>query len=100
MIGPLLRLWRGEIELGRAFWEYAIGYGALANLVATIAAFATIVANGPVALAVVLFLLPVPYNVAAAVGVWRSAARYRGPPERANLARIAVTVWAIVLSLA
>jgi hypothetical protein len=100
MITRILRLWRGQIELGQAFWEYAIVYGSLANLIATITAFAVIAAGGPPLVAVIAFLLPVPYNFAAAVGVWRSADRYRGPAERAQLARIAVAVWAVIASVA
>jgi hypothetical protein len=96
----LRRLWRGHIELGRAFWEYAVVYGLILNLVATGAAMAVIVANGPMLLAAVLFLLPVPYNMVAAIGVWRSADRYGGPPARARLARCAVVVWAVALSVA
>jgi hypothetical protein len=34
------------------------------------------------------------------VGVWRSAARYDGPPLRAEAARIAVLAWAGLLVLA
>jgi hypothetical protein len=36
----------------------------------------------------------------AAVGVWRSAARYRGPTIWANAARIAVIIWALIATLA
>ena len=96
----LFRLWRGQLDLGQAFWEYAIVYGSLANAFATIAALGTLAANGPPLLALTVFLLPVPYNLSAAVGVWRSADRYRGPPERAQLARVAVVVWAVLASLA
>jgi hypothetical protein len=91
------RLWRGQLDLGQAFWTYAIGYGALANLAAASAALAVIVAGGPPA--ALVFLLPAPYTLTAAVGVWRSAGRYRGPAERASLARIAVVVWAVVVTL-
>jgi hypothetical protein len=99
-VTKLVQLWHGDLALGRAFWEYTIVYGTLANLLATAAAFAAIVADGPVLLAVVLFLLPLPYNFTAALGVWRSAARYAGPAAHANLARIAAVAWAIVASLA
>jgi hypothetical protein len=34
----LRKLWRGDLPLGQAFWEYAIAYGTIANLVATGAA--------------------------------------------------------------
>lgn len=100
MLQALVRLWRGELTLKRAFWEFAIVYGSIANLAATIAAFAVLAAGGPAALAIVIFLLPAPYNLAAAVGVWRSAATYAGPAIWANAARAAVLVWAIVATLA
>jgi hypothetical protein len=96
----LLRLWRGDYPLRRAFWDHAIIYGSLANLVATIAALAVLASGGPGWLSLAVFLLPTPYNVVAVVGVWRSAARYRGPPAWANAARIAVIIWAVIAILA
>ena len=86
-------LWKGQLPLARAFWEYAVVYVALANLCATIVAFAVVAADLPAALAVAVFLLPVPYIVVAVVGVWRSAAAYAGPPHWASLARIAAVLW-------
>jgi hypothetical protein len=50
-------------------------------------------ADLPAALAVVIFLLPVPYIVVAVVGVWRSAAAYTGPQHWASLARVASVLW-------
>jgi hypothetical protein len=96
----LVQLWRGNIELPRAFWDYAIIYGSLANLFATIVALAMLASNLSGLIALAVFLLPVPYNIVAAVGVWRSAELYRGPPVWANLARIAVIVWAAIATLA
>jgi len=86
-------LWNGQLPLSRAFWEYAVVYAALANLCATIAAFAVLAADLPAALAVGVFLLPVPYIVVAVVGVWRSAAAYAGPRHWASLARTAAVLW-------
>ncbi|MGH6768608.1 MAG: hypothetical protein ACRECO_06250 [Xanthobacteraceae bacterium] len=95
----LLRLWRGDLALRDAFWDYAVIYGTLANLLVTVAALAILAANLPGLLALAVFLLPLPYNIVAVVGVWRSAARYSGPPVWANLARIAVVVWAVLATL-
>ena len=86
-------LWNGELPLARAFWEYAVLYAGLANLCATIAAFAVMAADLPGALAVVVFLLPVPYIALSVVGVWRSADAYSGPPHWASLARAAAILW-------
>lgn len=54
----------------------------------------------PAALALFIHFLPLPYNIAAGVGVWRSAARYSGNPLWAGLARIVVVIWAILATLA
>ncbi len=83
----------GRLPLAQAFWEHAVVYVALVNLATTYATFAALAAGLPGLLAVSLFLLPIPYIVVAVVGVWRSAAAYRGPQHWANLARIAAALW-------
>ena len=45
------------------------------------------------------YALSVPYNVVAVVGVWRSAARYKGPAGHAELARIATVIVMLLLSI-
>jgi hypothetical protein len=94
------RLWRGKVSLPRAFWEYTILYGTLANIITTAGTFAAVAADLPVAVALAVFLLPIPYNVFVTVAVWRSAQHYRGPHEWAMLARIGVVVWALIASAA
>ena len=69
----LREVWRGDLPLGQAFWEYAIAYGTIANLVATGAAIAAATLGLPDVIAVCLFLSPLPYILAAVVGVLRSA---------------------------
>jgi hypothetical protein len=95
MKNHVLRLWRGEVAMARVFWEYAIAFGTLANLVTTMLALGTLMSGYPV-LAVAVFLLPLPYNVLIVVSVWRSAARYAGPPIWATLARVVAIVWALI----
>ena len=51
----------------------------------------------PDAVAVGLFLIPVPYILIAVVGVVRSANRYDGPPVWATLARVAVLAWGALM---
>ena len=92
-------LWKGQLPLARAFWEYAVFYVALANLCATAASLGALAAGLPAALAIVIFLLPVPYVVVAVVGVWRSADAYSGPQHWATLARIAAVAWGSVMTL-
>ena len=99
VLTQLVRLWRGEIPLSQAFWEYAIAYGTIANIVATAAAVAAVAAGLPDTLAICLFLTPLPYIFVAVVGVVRSADKYRGPPEWATMAKIAVIIWGAVMVL-
>jgi hypothetical protein len=90
-------LWRGELPLGQAFWEYAIAYGTIANLVATGAAIAAATLSLPEVIALCFFLSPVPYILAAVVGVLRSANKHQGATEWATMAKIAVIVWGAVM---
>lgn len=93
-------LWAGRLPLAEAFWKHAVLIGFAANVAATGGALAAVAADLPGVLALAIHLSPVPYTAACAVGVWRSAARYDGPPLRAEAARIAVLAWAGLLVLA
>ena len=77
VVAPLVALWRGNVPLSQAFWEYAIAYGTIANIVATAAAVAAVAAGLPDAMAIGLFLAPIPYILTAVVGVVRGADRYQ-----------------------
>lgn len=84
-------LWRGELPLEVAFWHYAIYYGLIVNLAATTISIVLFLNDAP-APAVAMHLVPLPYSVLTAVGVWRSAHRY-GPSKFAHLAQIGVIAW-------
>lgn len=92
-------LWNGRVPLARVFWNYAVIYGSIANLLATGAALAMIVLGWPALLAVAVHFLPVPYNLLMVVVVWRSAAHYQGDAIWAQLARGAILVWAAIMTL-
>ena len=90
-------LWKGRLPLARAFWEHAVGYGALASLAATGGAFAALALDLPGALALLAHLLPLPYLFVCVVGVFRSARCYAGPPIWVNSAKVAVVIWAALM---
>jgi hypothetical protein len=92
-------LWSGELPLGEAFWTWAIAVGLMVNLTTTALFLALIAVDRPWAALFVGYALSVPYNVLAVVGVWRSAARYQGPAGHAELARIAVVIVMLLLSV-
>lgn len=92
-------LWRGEGELGVVFWWHAMVVGTLLNVLTTFVFVALQTMHVSNVASLAAFVLPVPYNLFVAVAVWRSAGRYAGPPLRAQLARLAVSLWAIGASL-
>jgi len=94
----LRQLWRGELPLAEAFWQWAVIVALVVNGSATAAFLALIMADQTM-LALIAHLLPLPYNMLAAVGVWRSADRYRGDRRLADLARIVSVAGLIALSL-
>ena len=98
-MAKLRSLWLGELPLGEAFWTWAIGIGLLVNLTTSVLFLALITADRPWAALFVGYALSVPYNLLAAVGVWRSAARYEGPVGHAEIARIATVVVMLLLSV-
>ena len=92
-------LWCGEIPLKVVFWWHAMVAGTLLNVLASLLFVALLTLKAPAAASFAVFFLPIPYNVFIAVAVWRSAGRYAGPPPYAHLARFAVCLWAIGISV-
>jgi hypothetical protein len=95
----LRALWSGELPLGEAFWTFAIGIGLLVNLSTSALFLALISIDRPWAALFVGYVLSVPYNIVALVGVWRAASRYEGPALHADLARIVTLVVMVLLSV-
>ena len=99
MIKTICRLWRGEIALPDAFWNWAVIGGLAVNLISSAAFLFLIMADRPVAAAVAGYLVSVPYNIVVAVGVWRAADRYDGERRWADLARIVTVAGMVLLSV-
>ena len=83
----------GELSLHEAFWRYAITYAFVLNLAASFATLMFILAEAPIAFAIIAHFLPFPYSLFAAIGAWRSADRYAGHPFHAATAKIVLFVW-------
>jgi hypothetical protein len=69
------------------------------NVTTSIGFLVLLTQDQAIAALVVGYALSVPYNIVAGVGVWRSAARYTGPPHWARAARVAALVGLTALSL-
>ncbi len=95
----LRRLWRGELALADAFWNWAV-FGGLAINVATSALLLfLIMADRPIFAFIAGYAPSVPYNVIVSVGVWRSADRYVGDRRWADRARIVTIIGMVLLSV-
>ena len=95
----LRRLWRGELALADAFWNWAV-FGGLAINVATSALLLfLIMADRPIFAFIAGYAPSVPYNVIVSVGVWRSAERYVGERRWADRARIVTIIGMVLLSV-
>lgn len=88
------RLWAGAVPLASAFWSYAMIGGTALNVATTLLAMALVAMDAPAVVAVIVFALPIPYNLLVLVAVWRSAGAYQGLRIWADLARGAILAWA------
>lgn len=58
-----------------------------------------VAARAPAWLAVLVFAAHIPWNLILLVGVWRSAGRPEVSRAAANVARLVILAWVVVLSL-
>lgn len=95
----LRSLLSGDLPLGDAFWTWAVTVGLMVNITTSILFLVLILQDLPLAALIVGYGCSVPYNMVAAIGVWRSAARYEGPAHHADLARLATLALMTILTL-
>lgn len=99
-MGGVGRLWRGELPLVHAFWDWAVIGGLAVNLATIFGAVLLLVYDRTIPALLVGHVLPLPYNVVVIVGVWRAAARYDGDPRLAVAARAVSAVGLTLLTIA
>jgi hypothetical protein len=99
---PMTRLgnlWRGNLPLDIAFWNWAVIGGLVVNLTTSLLFLLLIMAEYPIVALVVGYGFSVPYNILAVVAVWRAAGRYDGPRHWADLARLVTVAGMVLLSI-
>ena len=103
MLSSWADLWMGRLPLPTVFWHWMIFWGFLLNLATAMASLAVLVMAGSTphgwaaGLSLGLHLLPVPYNLACLVGVWRSAGRPDVASAPRLITRMAAAVWTGVM---
>ncbi len=99
----LCRLWRGELALNNAFWNWAVFGGLIVNVASSGLFLLLILADRPILAVIVGYAFSVPYNVIVSVGVWRSAERYAeryaGERRWAELAQTVTVIGMVLLSV-
>jgi hypothetical protein len=98
-VRALTRLWRGEVALGVAFWDWAVLGGLVVNLTTSALSLVLIMAGHPIAALIVGHALSVPYNVLVTVGVWRAADRHAENRRWAHVARFLTLSAMLILSV-
>ena len=92
-------LWRGELPLPNAFWNWAVLGGVIINVASSALFLFLIAADRPISALIAGYVPTIPYNIVVSVGVWRSAKQYSGERRWADLARIVTITGMTVLSV-
>ncbi len=95
----LCRLWRGELALENAFWNWAVLGGLIINVSSSTLFLFLVMADRLILAFIVGYAFSVPYNFVVLVGVWRSADRYTGDRRWADLVRLITIIGAILFSV-
>jgi hypothetical protein len=99
-VGAFLeRLWRGQVPLVSAFWDWGILGGLLVHAVSTGLFVWALNAGASDGIKILAWGFPLPYSFFVLVGVWRSAGAYTGPPWRQTAARWAIVIWTAITCL-
>ena len=93
------QLWRGELTLQNAFWNWAVFGGLIINVTSSVLFLFLIMADRLIAALIFGYAFSLPYNVTVTVGVWRSAERYAGEHRWAKLAQIVTVIGFVLLSV-
>jgi len=86
-------------EMGKNARDAAIDGTRQITFAATAATMAVLAAGLPGSAAVAVHLVPLPYNIITAVGIWRSAGNHDGARFWADMARVAAVALAVGLTL-
>lgn len=98
--GPLAffsRRWRREVPLGTLFWRDMALVGTTLNLVTSFVSLMALGFKADPAVAMAIYLAPLPYNVFLTAAVWRTADRVE--PATATQARLGAAVWLVLATL-
>ena len=98
-MNQIILLWRGEMSLQNAFWNWAVFGGLIVNVISS-GLFLALALNDQIMAAILIGKGgSLPYNLLVCVGVFRSADRYRGNQRWSEIVKVITVVWIIFLSV-
>jgi hypothetical protein len=95
----LRRLWKGEVALDVAFWNYAVIGGIAVNLATSFSFLFFISLEMPVIAFIAGYGVSLPYNLIATIGVCRAAARADPASQKAKLYPLITLAGMLLLSV-
>ena len=95
--GFLARRWHRQVPLGPLFWRDMVVIGSAVNLAAAFAALMALGFKAGLPIVLLVFHLPLPYNIFIACAVWRTADL--AASRTASSARAGAALWLAAMLL-
>lgn len=92
-----VRRWRRQVPLGLLFWRDMIVVGTAVNLAMAFVSLMALGFKADLAVAMLIYFSPLPYNLFLAGAVWRTADL--ADATRASSARIGAAGWLVAATL-
>lgn len=89
--GLFSKLINGDLGLAKTYWLYGVLVGLFVNLIAG--------AITSTSFLIILVIIYTAYEIPVLIGIWRAAGKYQGLKVWAVLAKIAVILGAIMLTI-
>jgi len=93
--GFLTSRWQRQVPLGTLFWRDMVLAGSAINLAAAFAGLMALGLKAGLPVALLVFHLPLPYNIFIAAAVWRTADLME--PGAASSARAGAAIWLLAM---
>ena len=92
-----IRRWRRQVPLGLLFWRDMVVVGSALNLAAAFAGLMALGFKADLAVAMLVFHAPLPYNVFLVASVWRTADAVEA--GKAYSARLGAALWLLAATV-
>jgi hypothetical protein len=95
--GFLASRWHRQVPLGLLFWRDMVVFGSAVNLAFAFGGLMALGFKAGLPIALLVFHLPLPYNIFIAGAVWRTADL--AAPRAASSARAGAALWLVAMLL-